>query len=180
MNKQETIQVIALLAGNYDNIAKKDRIQKELMINTWLECLGDLDYRIVLQAVKKAIISSPYPPTIYDVRNNAVEIISPSTAKTGIEDWDECYKMICNGLYMTKEQFDSHSEVCKKFLGSLSQLKAYSQNVDFNMDVVRSNFLKQHEIIVKREKEMKLLPKKMQELIGQLSEKMSVKELGER
>ena len=87
--------------------------------------------------------------------------------------------MICNGSYMTQEQFDSHSEVCKRFLGSLSQLRAYAQNVDFNMDVVRSNFLKQHEIIVNREKEKKLLPMQMQEFIGKLSDKMSLKQLGE-
>ena len=28
MSKEETIQVITLLAGNYDSIAKKDKIQK--------------------------------------------------------------------------------------------------------------------------------------------------------
>ena len=66
MNNQETTQVITLLAGNYDSIAKKDKIQKQLMINTWQECLGDLDYKLVLQAVKKTIIESPYPPTIHD------------------------------------------------------------------------------------------------------------------
>lgn len=179
MNKQETTQVITLLAGNYPSISSKTKEQKQMMLNTWQECLGDLEYNLVLQAVKKSIIESPYPPTIHEVRKNAIEMVNPSTAKTGIEDWDECYKMICNGLYMTQEEFDNHSEVCKRFLGSLSQLKAYAQNVDFNMDVVRSNFLKQHEIIVNREKEKKLLPMQMQEFIGQLSEKMSLKQLGE-
>ena len=106
-------------------------------------------------------------------------MVNPSTAKTSIEDWDECYKMICNGSYMTQEEFDNHSEVCKRFLGSLSQLKDYAQNVDFNMDVVRSNFLKQHEIIVSREKEKKLLPEPMKDLINQLAEKMNVKQIGE-
>jgi len=46
VNRQETIQVITLLAGNYDSIAKKDKTQKELMINTWKECLDDLDYKL--------------------------------------------------------------------------------------------------------------------------------------
>ena len=82
MNKAETIQVITLLAGNYDSIAKKDATQKQLMVNTWLECLGDLDYKLVLQAVKKTIIESPYPPTIYNIRKNAIEMINPSTSRT--------------------------------------------------------------------------------------------------
>lgn len=178
MNKQETVQVITLLAGNYDSIAKKDNTQKQLMINTWQECLGDLDYRLVLQAVKKTIIDSPYPPTIHEIRKNAIDIISPKTT-TAIESWDECYKMICKGNYMTQEEFDSHSEICKKFLGSISQLKAYSTNIDFNMDVVRSNFLKQYEVLAKKDQEQKMLPQQMQDFTKQLAEKMSLKKLGE-
>lgn len=179
MNKTETVQVITLLAGNYDSIAKKDATQKQLMINTWQECLGDLDYRLVLQAVKKSIIESSYPPTIHDIRKNAIELVNPSTKRTAIEAWNEAYKMICSGAYMTQEQFDAHSAEVKKFFGSPAQVRAYATNVDFNMDVVRSNFLKQYELIVDRENKQKLLPPKMQDMIGQLADKMSIKELGE-
>lgn len=179
MNKVETVQVITLLAGNYDSIAKKDSTQKQLMINTWQECLGDLEYQLVLQAVKKTIIESPYPPTIHDIRKNAVEIVNPTTQRTGIEAWEEAYKMIGNGSYMTQEEFDRHSPEVKKFFGSKEQLKAYSTNTDFNMDVVRSNFLKQYDVLVNREKQQKLLPEKMQNMIGNLANKMDVKRLEE-
>lgn len=177
MNKTETVQVITLLAGNYDSIAKKDTTQKQLMINTWLECLGDLDYKLVLQAVKKTIIESPYPPTIHEIRKNAIEIVNPLNARTPIEAWEEAYKMICNGAYMTQEEFDTHSPEVKKFFGSREQLRAYATNVDFNMDVVRSNFLKQYEVITEREKQQKLLPEQMQNMIGQLAEKMDIKQI---
>lgn len=179
MNKTETVQVITLLAGNYDSIAKKDATQKQLMVNTWQECLGDLDYKLVLQAVKKTIIESPYPPTIHDIRKNAIELVNPSTKRTAIEAWNEAYKMICSGAYMTQEQFDEHSVEVKKFFGSPAQVRAYATNVDFNMDVVRSNFLKQYELIVDRENKQRLLPPKMQDMIEQLADKMSIKELGE-
>lgn len=179
MNKAETVQVITLLAGNYDSIAKKDSTQKQLMINTWQECLGDLDYQLVLQAVKKTIIESPYPPTIHEIRKNAIEIVNPTTQRTGIEAWEEAYKMICNGSYMTQEEFDSHTPEVKKFFGSKEQLKAYATNTDFNMDVVRSNFLKQYDILVNREKQQKLLPEKMQNLISNLANEMDIKMLEE-
>ena len=179
MNKAETVQVITLLAGNYDSIAKKDSTQKQLMINTWQECLGDLDYQLVLQAVKKTIIESPYPPTIHEIRKNAIEIVNPTTQRTGIEAWEEAYKMICNGSYMTQEEFDSHTPEVKKFFGSKEQLKAYATNTDFNMDVVRSNFLKQYDILVNREKQQKLLPEQMQNLISNLANEMDIKMLEE-
>ena len=177
MNKTETTQIITLLAGNYDSIAKKDATQKQLMISTWQECLGDLDYRLVLQAVKKTIIESPYPPTIHDIRKNAIELVNPTTQRTAIEAWNEAYKMICSGAYMTQEEFEQHSEEAQRFFGSVGQLRAYATNEDFNMDVVRSNFLKQYELIISQEKSQKLLPQKMQDMIGQLSNKMSIKEL---
>lgn len=179
MKKSEMVQIITLLAGNYESIANKSQTQREMMLNTWQECLGDLDYNLVLQAVKKTIIESPYPPTIHDIRKNAVEMINPTTKRTGIEAWDEAYKMICSGNYMTEEQFKMASLEVRKFFGSVNQLKAYSRNADFNMDVVRSNFLKQYDTIVDREKEQKLLPTQMQDFIGKLAEKMSVKQIGD-
>lgn len=177
MNKTETVQVITLLAGNYDSIAKKDNAQKQLMINTWQECLGDLDYKLVLQAVKKTIIENPYPPTIHDIRKNAIELTNPTTQRAAIEAWNEAYKMICNGSYMTQEEFERHSPEVQKFFGSATQLRAYATNVDFNMDVVRSNFLKQYDVIVNRERQQKLLPEKMQKMMGDLAEKLNVKRL---
>lgn len=181
MTRQETVVIITLLAGNYESFAKRTQTdeQVKIMLDTWHSCLGDLDYKLVLQAVKKTMIESPYPPTIHDIRKNAIELVNPSTQRSGIEAWDEAYKMICNGAYMTQEEFSAHSPEVQRFFGSIGQLKAYATNMDFNMDVVRSNFLKQYELIVERENKQKLLPQKMQDFIGQLAEKMSVKQLGE-
>lgn len=180
MNKQETVQVITLLAGNYDSISKKDSTQKQLMINTWQECLGDLDYRLVLEAVKKTMITSPYPPTIADIRKNAVEMLKPATQKTAIEAWNEAYKMICSGLYMTEEQFNIASPEVKKFFGNVRQVRELAlTDADVVNSVTKGQFLKQYEVIVNREKEQKLLPQSMQDFTRQLAEKMSIKQIGE-
>lgn len=180
MTKQETIQVITLLAGNYDSIAKKDKAQKQLMINTWQECLGDLEYNLVLQAVKKTIIESPYPPTIHDIRKNAVEMINPTQQRTAIEAWNEAYRMICGGLYMTEEQFNMASPEVKKFFGNVRQVKELAQTkTDVVNSVTKGQFLKQYDILVQRQQEHNLLPAQMQDFIGKLADKMSIKQLGE-
>ena len=166
MNKQETTQIITLLAGNYNTIADKTKEQKLMMLNTWYECLKDLEYQLVLNAVKKSIINSPYPPTIHDVRKNAVEIANPTKTKNPIEAWQEAYKMICSGTYMTEEQFNSHTEEVKRFFGSVENLRSYSCNEDFNVDVVRSNFLKQYERIEQNVKEIKLMPLELRGIIS--------------
>lgn len=180
MNKTETVQVITLLAGNYDSVAKKDATQKQLMINTWQECLGDLDYKLVLQAVKKSIIESPYPPTIHDIRKNAIEMVNPTTKRTAIEAWKEAYEMICSGLYMTQEQFEMASPEVKKFFGNVRQVTELAKtDVEVVNTVTKGQFLKQYDVLIDRENEQKLLPQNMQDFIGQLADKMSVKQLGE-
>ena len=180
MTKQETIQVITLLAGNYNSISEKTKEQKQMMINTWQECLGDLDYKLVLQAVKKTIIESPYPPTIHDIRKNAIEMVNPDTTRTAIEAWNEAYGMICNGIYMTEEQFNEHSPEVKKFFGNVRQVKELAKT-DANTvnTVTKGQFLKQYEILVERTKEQKLLPEQMKNMIGQLANKMDIKQIGE-
>lgn len=179
MNKQETTQVITLLAGNYNSISEKNKLQKQLMINTWQECLGDLDYRIILEAVKKSMITSPYPPTISEIRKNAIEIINPTTQRTAIEAWDEAYSMICNGIYMTQEEFEKASPEVKKFFGNVRQVKELAQtNIDVVNSVIKGQFLKQYEVILNREKQEKLLPQSIKKFTKQLAEKMSVKEIG--
>ena len=180
MNKQETAQVITLLSGNYNSIAEKTKEQKQMMLNTWYECLNDLDYKLVLQAVKKTILESPYPPTIHDIRKNAIEMINPSTQKTAIEAWNEAYSMICGGLYMTEEQFKSASPEVQRFFGNVRQVAELAKtNIDIVNTVTKGQFLKQYDILIEREKQQKLLPEKMQQMIGQLSEKMNVKQIGE-
>ena len=176
MNRVETIKIITFLAGNYESISNKTKEQKEMMVNTWLECLGDLDYKLVAEAVKMTIIKSPYIPTIHEIRKNAIELSTPQK-NTAVESWNECYKMICNGIYMTQEEFDSHSEICKRFLGSVNQLKAYASNDNFNMDVVRSNFFKQYDNLTKREEAERLLPENIKSLIKELANNMDIKKL---
>ena len=180
MTRQETVVIITLLAGNYESFAKRTQTdeQVKIMIDTWHECLGDLDYKLVLQAVKKTILESPYPPTIHDVRKNAIEIITPNTQRTGIEAWNEAYSMICNGLYMTEEQFNQASPEVKKFFSNVRQVKELAQtDIKTVNTVVKGQFLKQYEVITERERQQRLLPKQMQDFIAQISEKMDMKRL---
>ncbi len=182
MTRQETVVVLTLLAGNYESFAKRTETdeQVKIMLDTWQECLGDLDYNLVLQAVKKTIIESPYPPTIHDIRKNAINMINPTMQRTAIEAWNEAFKMICNGIYMTQEEFEVHSPEVKRFFGNVRQVKELAQcDSDTINTVTKGQFLKQYEAITQSEQERRLLPPKMQEFIGKLANKMSVNQIGE-
>lgn len=179
MKKSEMVQIITLLAGNYESIANKSQVQREMMLNTWQECLGDLDYKLVLQAVKKTIISSPYPPTIHEIRKNAIEISKPTTQKTAIEAWDEALKMISGGLYMTDEQFNQYSPEVKNFFGSVNQVRQLAMvDMDTINTVTKGQFLKQYDVLIEREKQENLLPQPMKEMMEGLVDKFALPEGG--
>ena len=179
MKKSEMVQIITLLAGNYESIANKSQVQREMMLNTWQECLGDLDYNLVLQAVKKTIISSPYPPTIHEIRKNAIEISKPTTQKTAIEAWDEALKMISGGLYMTDEQFNQYSPEVKNFFGSVNQVRQLAMvDMDTINTVTKGQFLKQYDVLIEREKQENLLPQPMKEMMEGLVDKFALPEGG--
>lgn len=165
MNKQETTQIITLLGGNYQRIAEKTIEQKQMMINTWFECLKDLYYKVVLQAIKETMIQSSYPPTIHDIRQKAIRILNPAPSRSGVEAWSEAYSMICNGIYMTQEEFKQASPEVQKFFGDVRQVKEIAQtDIDTVNTVVKGQFLKQYEIMINRATQDKLLPSYMREL----------------
>lgn len=179
MKKSEMVQIITLLAGNYESVANKSQVQREMMLNTWQECLGDLDYKLVLQAVKKTIIESPYPPTIHDIRKNAIEMINPNNQNSAIEAWNEAYSMICSGGYMTEEEFDRASPEVKKFFGNVRQVKELARTDTATVNTVtKGQFLKQYEIITERQKEQRLLPENMKEQLLKL-ESNFIKQIGD-
>lgn len=181
MNRKETTQLITLLASNYRSIEEriKDKDKANLMLETWFSCLEDLDVNLCMIASKKAIMSSSFPPTIHDIRQAATEIVTPMEEnKTAIELWNEAYKMISRGSYMTEEDFEKHSPVVKKFFGSLGQVKELAAtDLDVVNTVTKGQFLKQIEVLQTRKKEQDLLPQGMKELIAQIGSKNNVKQI---
>jgi hypothetical protein len=181
MTKKETIELLSLLASNYKNIDDKlkDRNKAELLFGTWYECLSDLDVNLCMIAAKKAIMSSSFPPTIHDIRQAATEIVTPMEEnKTAIEYWNEAYKMIKKGSYMTEEEFEKHSPTVKKFFGCVAQLRELAlTDMDTIATVTKGQFLKQIEVLQTRKKEQDLLPSSMRELIAQIGSKNNVKQI---
>lgn len=88
--------------------------------------------------------------------------------------------MICNGIYMTEEQFNQASPEVKNFFGNVRQVTELAKtNIDTVNTVVKGQFLKQYDILVQRKKQQRLLPKELKEFTEQLVEQMDIRELEE-
>lgn len=177
MNKTELVQILTILGSNFQSIGRQmeDQGKRKMICQLWYECLGDIDYKLALAAVKKSIITSAYPPTIHDIRESALSLITKEEdSKTPIEYWNEAFKMIKNGSYMTTEEFESHSDIVKKFFGNVAQVKELAMT-DYNTvsTVTKGQFLKQIEIIQARQKENNLIPENIKQLVqGMTNNKM--------
>lgn len=172
MTMEETTKVLALFGKNYTDFKKRMENKEEAkeLISLWNECFKDLPYELVLSGVKKTLLISKYVPTIAEVRENCFSLVDKK--EEAIDYWNEAYKMISNGSYMTEEQFEQHSEICKRYFGSLNRLREKSRTEDLNLEVEQSLFNKTAELMLQNKKQEKMIPNniqfKLKEMIKQI------------
>lgn len=177
MNRDEVVAILGILKVSfprfYANITKSEA---EETIALWQEMFKDTSPAIVTLAVKSLISHLKFPPTIADVKE---EIASRTNKDTAIDYWNEAYNMICNGSYMSQEEFEQCSEVCQRYFGSVARLREKSRTENLNLEVEQSNFNKVAESMIIRKKQDLMLPVSIKKEIDKLAEYMSIKMLGE-
>lgn len=161
VSKQEMSQIMDILktaySRYYNNISRDEMIKT---INLWTEMFSDTDLVTLAIAVKSLISHFEFPPTIADIRKEIVKLNSDKNIS--IDYWNEAYKMICNGLYMTQEQFDNHSNICKRYFGDLNRLRDKAKTENLNLEVEQSLFNKTAELMLQNKKQEKMIPNDIQ------------------
>lgn len=171
VSKQEMSQIMDILKTAYpryyNNISRDETIKT---INLWTEMFSDTDLLTLAIAVKSLISHFEFPPTIADIRKEIVKLNSDK--KINIDYWNEAYKMICNGSYMTEEQFEQHSEICKRYFGSLNRLREKARTEDLNLEVEQSLFNKTAESMLQNEKQEKMIPNDIQFKLKEMTKRI--------
>ena len=85
MNRKETIATFALISALFPRDDKFANATKE-MISAWNEMLADIPFDTVKSAIKAAVATSPFPPSICEIRNYAVKI-SENSLRPAEEAW---------------------------------------------------------------------------------------------
>jgi hypothetical protein len=175
MSRENAIAILGIFKTAYPRFyINMTKGQAEDTIALWQEMLSDIDIKVLIIAVKSLISHFEYPPTISDVRK---EVLKLTTKKEeSIDYWNEAYKMICNGIYMPIEEFEKHSDIVKRYFGSLERLKRKSMTEDPNMEVEQSLFNQYCKNVIKENETNKITPQNLKLMISNLSEKLSLKE----
>ena len=85
MNRKETVATFALISALFPRDDKFANATKE-MISAWNEMLADIPFDTVKAAIKAAVATSPFPPSISEIRNYSVKI-SENSLRSPEEAW---------------------------------------------------------------------------------------------
>jgi hypothetical protein len=126
------------------------------------------------------MLTNEYPPTIAELRKQAVEIKNPSLQITAADAWGEVQKAIRYfGWYRGEEAMASMSEGARK----IAQYIGWQNICEVeNIDVLRGQFFKMYGQVELREKTEALLPEsikgEIQKLTIQIGKPMPLLEVG--
>ena len=119
-------------------------------LKVWLDNLSDLPTAEVKQAVRAVIMTSPFPPTIADIRKKVAEG-KVSSIPGAEEAWGKVRKALQNSLKNSKEQFERLDDISKSIIGSPGAFAVYaSMNSDEFETVIKSHFIKSYNEIRQR------------------------------
>ena len=178
MSRDNIIAILGILKTAYPRFyANMKKTEAEETISLWQEMFSDTDIRLLTISVKRLITHFEFPPTIADVKKEILKITTKQ--ESNIDYWQEVLKMMSNALYMKKEEFDTYSDICKRFFGNVDNLRSYGvmekQEVINN---IQPRFLKYAENYQKQEKENMMLPSNYKDMVQKLANNFDVKRIG--
>lgn len=136
----------------------------------WYALLCDIDYKTLAAAAQRHMMTSPYPPTIADLRKNAAPEIDQMSE---LAAWALVRQAISNSSYHSEEEYRKLPPLIQKAIGNPANLREMaSMDVQTVNSVEQSNFLRVYRATVAREKEMLQLSPSMRELIGSTEKTM--------
>ena len=143
--------------------------------DVWYALMNDLEYEYLNLAIQKHMISSKFPPTPADIREQYQSLIEPDDMNE-MEAWSLVSKAIRNSSYNYEEEFSKLPDIIKKSVGTSSQLRVWATDEKYNEQVVSSHFIKCYRTEVARDKNLKRMPERIQTLIKTNSNSLINKE----
>ncbi len=128
--------------------------------NVWYELLKDIPYEKLSVSIRKHMMSSPYPPTIADIRGVAAQLMHGDGGLSDLGAWGMVRKAIKNSNYHAEEEFASLPETVRIAVGNPANLREWAMMPTETVESVeQSHFLRAYRAAVEEKKEAgKLAP----------------------
>lgn len=165
MQMCEMAKLLQLLAIAYP---KAGFAANEETVQLWFEMLSDLPDLLVVAAVKRMIATNPYPPTIADVRKNAVDAADMAQGNVigSAEAWGYVSKaMRKHGSYSPGE---ARASMPPEVWAMVERFGWRDMCMSENIDVIRGQFKSMWEGTEKRRRENAMVPESLRESMAKI------------
>ena len=170
MEREDVIKILNILKTAYPSSYKDmTKVEAENTINLWLDMFQHENVQLVLAATKNLINTFKWTPTIADIKEEMYKITNREE-ETPVDVWNKIRKAIRNSAYNSYDEFQKLPDKAKRFVGSPNQLKEWAISENFIESVVKGQFLKQYEILEKRQKEEKMMLPEVKVLTMQIGQ----------
>lgn len=140
MSPTETARILAVIAAAYPRFEVN-----EITHSVWSEMLGDLEYVVVNDAVRRHICTSRFAPTIAEIREQAT---GDPDALTAAEAWGELMSAVKrHGYYHETEALNSLPYPVARIAGMIGWREI---NLCTEVDVLRGQFLRMYQQVAER------------------------------
>lgn len=175
MTIEEVWKIIYIIKTQYPRHYEKFT-EKELddLAKGWHLCLEEFSYEQVALGLKSYLVNDTkgFPPVVGQVIEQMNKLNPKNEIMGALEAWNLVYKAICNSVYHSEEEFDRLPPLCQNVLGNAANLREMAlMDVNTVKSVEQSHFIRQYDILAKREAEQMKLPPSMR--IG-LKERMAI------
>lgn len=118
--------------------------------DVWYSLLKDLEYGTVSAAIQKHMMTSRYPPTIADIREQCASISQPQPLDE-LEAWSLVRRALRNCGYNYEEEYRKLPLLVQRAIGVPGQLFQWATDEEYNEGVVSSNFMRSYRAAVQSE-----------------------------
>lgn len=115
--------------------------------DVWYGLLKDLDYNKASAAIQKHMMTSKYPPTIADIREQCVSL-SQERPLDELEAWSMVRRALRNCGYNFEEEYNKLPALVQRAIGSPGQLFQWATDEEYNDSVASSHFMRSYRAVV--------------------------------
>lgn len=164
MNKDQTAKFLTLVKSNYPNYYKdSDDLADTMLINSWHKAFQDIPAEVMISAFDKHLLTKKFPPTVSELRESALQIISPVPQISGEVAWEiACKKASSFGRYRKDEGMESLRRSYPTIARTVNAIGWETVcNAPLEGGFVKRDFLAYYEEVDAPEREQNLIPNAM-------------------
>lgn len=164
MTREEFLALAKAMQTTYQ---RNNFLKEPEAVAIWYNLLSDIPYPVASVALQRYMMTSKWPPTIADIREEAMKVSQPEMIDSG-EAWELVIKAVRKfGYYDQQGALNSLPPLVREAAERFGFRELCDCNVE-NINTARAQFMRIYDQLVNRQRQDAVLPIAMHEEIARL------------